>query len=73
METTPRDGDIIGVTLIIEVTIATILEVAVVHPDVGCAVKTKVISTITVVCTRTFKGEVTHNDIVRTRLKIEYA
>ena len=55
-ETTPTDGDIVGRSFVIEIAIAAVLEIAVVHPAVGCLIEAEIIPSIAVVSTWANEG-----------------
>jgi hypothetical protein len=63
VETTPRDSYIVGKSFVVKVTIATILEIAVVNPRLCYAVEAEVIPAVAVVCARTHEGEVAQDDV----------
>ena len=63
-ETTPGHGDIICCTFDIEVSIATVLEITVIHPNIRGFVQTKVVPTITVKRTRTLEDDIANDDVV---------
>ncbi len=54
-EAAPGDGDVVGVAAIVEVAVATVLEVAMVDPAIGYAVETEIVVTIAVVGTWTYE------------------
>ena len=70
MEAAPGNRYIIRIALVVEVTVTTILKVAVVNPDVCCTIEAEVVPAVTVVCTRSLESEVTHDDIGGTTLEI---
>ena len=55
-ETTPTDGDIIGVRLDIKIVVNSILEISVIDPNILGIVQTKQIPSVAVVSSRTFEG-----------------
>ena len=71
MEATPRDGDIVSESLIVEVAVTTVLEIAVVNPCLGNTVEAEVIPSVAVVSARTYEGEVAQDDVAGTFLEIE--
>jgi purine nucleoside phosphorylase len=71
VEATPRDGDVVGESLVVEIAVATVLEIAVVNPCLCNAVEAEVIPSVAVVSARTYEGEVAQDDVAGTFLEIE--
>ena len=68
-ETTPGDADVVALAFDVEVAVTAVLEIAMVHPHVLCAVEAQVVPTVAVVRSGTFERQVAQQQV--TALQIQ--
>ena len=62
-EATPCDGDVVALAFDVEVAVAAVLKIAMVHPHVLRAVEAQVVPTVAVIRSRTFERQVAQQQI----------
>lgn len=72
-ETAPGDGNVIRGILAVEVSVHAILEIAMIHPDVGGSVNAEVVSPVRVIGSGALEGKIAQYQVVGARFEIEDA